>query len=64
MPPDCTGLFGDVVCPSAPAVGFIEELYNEQITGGCQASPLLYCPDGTSTRGQMAVFITKTFSLQ
>jgi hypothetical protein len=64
VPPDCTGLFGDVVCPSAPAVGFIEELYNEQITGGCQASPLLYCPDGTSTRGQMAVFITKTFSLQ
>ena len=63
-PPDCTGLFGDVLCPSAPAVNFIEELYNEHVTGGCQASPLLYCPDGTSTRGQMAVFITKTFSLQ
>ncbi len=64
VPPDCTGLFGDVACPGAPAVNFIEGLYNEQITGGCQAMPLLYCPDGTSTRGQMAVFITKTFSLQ
>ena len=64
VPPDCTGLFGDVLCPTAPAVNFIEELYNQQITGGCQASPLLYCPDGTSTRGQMAVFIVKTFGLQ
>ncbi len=63
-PPDCAGLFDDVPCPGAPAVGFIEELYNEAITGGCQASPLLYCPDGTSTRGQMAVFVVKTFSLQ
>ena len=64
VPPACAGLFGDVPCPSAPAVNFIEQLYNEQITGGCQASPLLYCPDGTSTRGQMAVFIVKTFGLQ
>jgi hypothetical protein len=64
VPPDCTGLFGDVLCPSAPAVNFIEELYNQQVTGGCQASPLLYCPDGTSTRGQMAVFVVKTFGLQ
>ncbi len=64
VPPTCAGIFGDVACPSAPAVNFIEELYNEQVTGGCQAGPLLYCPDGSSTRGQMAVFITKTFSLQ
>ena len=33
------------------------------ITGGCQASPLLYCPDNPSTRGQMAVFLVKTFGL-
>jgi len=63
-PPDCTGVFDDVPCPSAPAVTFIEELATEQITGGCSISPPLYCPDGTSTRGQMAVFITKTFQLQ
>jgi hypothetical protein len=63
-PPACTGIFGDVACPTAPAVDFIEELYNESITGGCQAAPLLYCPGNSNTRGQMAVFITKTFSLQ
>lgn len=27
-------------------------------------SPPLYCPDNSSTRGQMAVFIVKTFNLQ
>ncbi len=63
-PPACAGIFGDVSCPSAPAVDFIEELYNEGITGGCQAMPLLYCPANSNTRGQMAVFIVKTFSLQ
>jgi hypothetical protein len=64
VPPSCTGVFDDVPCPGAPAVDFIERLAAENITGGCSASPPLYCPDGTSTRGQMAVFITKTFNLQ
>ncbi len=64
VPPPCAGVFDDVACPGAAAVDFIEQLAAEQITGGCQAMPPLYCPDGTSTRGQMAVFITKTFALQ
>ena len=64
VPPPCTGVFDDVLCPTAPAVDFIEQLFDENITGGCSVSPPLYCPDGTSTRGQMAVFITKTFNLQ
>ncbi len=64
VPPACAGVFDDVACPGAAAVDFIERLSVEGITGGCQASPPLYCPDGTSTRGQMAVFITKTFGLQ
>ena len=64
VPPACTGVFDDVPCPGAPAVDFIEQLATEQITGGCSISPPMYCPDGTSTRGQMAVFITKTFHLQ
>jgi hypothetical protein len=63
-PPACTGVFDDAPCPGAPAVDFIEQLAAEQITGGCSISPPMYCPDGTSTRGQMAVFITKTFGLQ
>ena len=62
VPPVCTGIFGDVACPSQFA-NWIEALYGEGITGGCQASPLLYCPDNPNTRGQMAVFLTKTFHL-
>ena len=64
LPPACTGVFDDVACPGAPAVDFIEQLAAEQITGGCSTMPPLYCPDNSSTRGQMAVFITKTFNLQ
>lgn len=59
-PPACTGVFGDVPCPSAFA-DWIEQLYAEAITGGCQASPLLYCPASPGNRGQMAVFLVKTF---
>ena len=63
-PPDCTGVFDDVPC--TPGTGFsdwIEELYDRQITGGCSASPVLYCPDRPSNRGETAVFLVKTFSL-
>jgi uncharacterized repeat protein (TIGR03803 family) len=61
-PAACAGIFGDVACPS-PFADWIEQLYADGITGGCQASPLLYCPASPSTRGQMAVFLVKTFSL-
>ena len=63
-PPDCTGVFQDVPC--TPGVGFpdwIEDLYNRQITGGCSAKPLDYCPTNPNNRGQMAVFLVKTFGL-
>ena len=63
VPPACTGIFGDVQCPS-PFADWIEELYAEAITGGCQTNPLLYCPDAAVSRGQMAVFLVKTFNLQ
>ncbi len=36
------------------------KLYNSGITGGCATSPLLlYCPNGSVTRAQMAVFLLK-----
>jgi hypothetical protein len=41
----------------------VEQLYTEGITGGCQVSPLLYCPTSAVNRGQMATFLSKTFSL-
>ncbi len=56
-PPPCTGIFQDVVCESTPNADWIEALYNEGITAGCNADPLLYCPDDPVTRAQMAVFL-------
>jgi hypothetical protein len=61
-PPTAIGIFGDVPVGSFGA-DWIEDLYNRGITGGCQASPLLYCPNDSNTRGQMAVFLVKTFGL-
>ncbi len=63
VPPGCTGVFDDVACPSQFA-DWIEDLSARAITGGCSVSPPQYCPQDNNTRGQMAVFITKTFGLQ
>jgi IPT/TIG domain-containing protein/S-layer family protein len=60
-PPDCTGVYPDVPCPSLFA-DWIEQLAAEGITGGCGNGN--YCPQNPNTRGQMAVFIDKTFGLQ
>jgi hypothetical protein len=43
---------------------FIEALKASGITGGCQTSPPLYCPNDPLTRGQMAVFLAKALGLQ
>ncbi len=60
-PPPCTGVFPDVPCPGH-FTDWIEQLGEEQITGGCGGGN--YCPGNPNTRGQMAVFIVKTFELQ
>jgi hypothetical protein len=60
-PPACTGVFPDVPCPSLFA-DWIEQLADEAITGGCGNGN--YCPQNPNTRGQMAVFLTKTFHLE
>jgi hypothetical protein len=61
VPPACAGIFTDVACPSTFA-DWIERLAGENVTGGCGGTN--YCPQNPNTRGQMAVFITKTFNLQ
>ncbi len=58
VPPACTGIFNDVPCPSQYA-NWIEQLFNEGITGGCGNDD--YCPDASVLRGQMAVFLVKLF---
>ncbi len=62
VPPTCTGVFDDVACPG-PYADWIEQLHAEQVTGGCQVSPPLYCPASPVNRGQMATFLVKTFGL-
>jgi hypothetical protein len=52
------------VFQDVPANGFaaawIEKLAADGVTGGCQASPPLYCPHNPSTRAQMAVFLLRS----
>jgi hypothetical protein len=63
-PPPATGaVFADVHLGDF-AVDWIEDLYGRQVTGGCDPGPpLRYCPNNPNTRGEMAVFVTKTFDL-
>jgi CSLREA domain-containing protein len=50
--------FSDVV-NTYWAWNFIERLYAAGITGGCGSNPLIYCPEATVTRAQMAVFLER-----
>ena len=61
-PPACTGtVFADVPCQGGIFDAWIEDLAARGITGGCGNGN--YCPASANTRGQMAVFLVKTFSL-
>jgi hypothetical protein len=62
VPPAASTVFADVANGN-PFEPWIMELYNMGITGGCGTSPLRYCPSDPNTRGQMAVFLVKTFDL-
>ena len=66
VPPDCTGYFTDVTCPPTvinPFGNWIEQLYNDDITVGCDSPGdpgyPKYCPDDAVPNQQMAVFIVK-----
>jgi hypothetical protein len=62
MPAPASGsLFSDVSAGSF-AAAWIEQLAREEITGGCGGGR--FCPSASTTRGQMAVFLTKTFGLE
>jgi hypothetical protein len=60
VPPACTGVFGDVPCPGL-FTDWIEDLAARGIAAGCGGGN--FCPTNPNTRGQMAVFLTKTFGL-
>jgi hypothetical protein len=63
-PPAASGMFDDIPVSGPNANGlaeWVEQLAREGITGGC--GPSMYCPTGPVTRGQMAVFLVRTFNL-
>ena len=62
VPPACTGMvFNDVPCTGGLFDPWIEDLAARGITSGCGGGA--YCPGAAVTRAQIAVFLTKTFSL-
>jgi parallel beta-helix repeat protein len=65
-PSPATGLIFSDVHIGDFAADWIEDLYSRNVTGGCQGpgQPAQYCPNSPNTREQMAVFVTRTFSLQ
>ena len=46
-----------------PYAGFVETLYDEDITVGCLLDPLRFCPERPTSRGQMAAFVTRAYDL-
>ncbi len=60
-PPACgTPVFSDVPA-SSPYCPWVEELARRGVVAGCGAGN--YCPSNPVTRGQMGVFLTRTFGL-
>ena len=60
--PEPIGIFEDVLVDHWAAVE-IEQLYRDGITKGCGSSPLHFCPDSSTTRAEIAVFLVRTFDL-
>ncbi len=61
-PAPATASFNDVPV-THPLFQYVEALKTSGITGGCSASPPLFCPSSPVTRGQMAVFLSKALGL-
>jgi fibronectin type 3 domain-containing protein len=57
-PPGNGALFADVPI-TYWAVNWIEQLYTDGITVGCDTSPLRYCPDQSVTRAEMSAFLLR-----
>ena len=57
-----TPTFSDVPI-SNPAFASIEALYREGITGGCQQSPLMYCPQSVILRSELAIMWVRAMKI-
>ena len=59
-PQESSGLFADV-SKEHWAADWIEKLYQDGITQGCDGSSSNYCPEGAVTRAEIAVFLVRAF---
>jgi len=58
-----TPSFADVPA-TASIYGYVEAVYQRGVTAGCTSAPVRnYCPTSPVTRGQMAVFLCRTFGI-
>jgi glucose/arabinose dehydrogenase len=62
-PPAASGMVFADVPTSQFAADWIERLYAEGVTTGCDTNPLRYCPADPVIRDQMAAFLTRAFNL-
>ena len=49
---------------SYPEHGFIEQMVELEITGGCSQEPAKFCPDSPIPRSHMAAFLVRAFDLE
>jgi RHS repeat-associated protein len=61
VPPACAGRFQDVACGGIYSVyaPYIEQLYNDGVTVGCNASPLQFCPGQSIGEWETLVWMAK-----
>jgi len=57
-PPPATPSFTDVA-PAFWGYGWIESLWTDGYTAGCNLTPLMYCPGSTHTRAEGSVFFLR-----
>ena len=57
-PTTAVGVFSDVPIDYW-AADWIEQLYQDGVTKGCKEDPLMYCPDQSITRAEMAIFLLR-----
>jgi hypothetical protein len=58
-PPAATGIFADVAI-SGGLASWVEQLFVERITTGCDTNPARYCPEQPVSRAEMAVFLLRS----
>ena len=54
------GLFADID-PDGDLAPYAEAAYEGRVIDACSSSPLLFCPEDTATRGELATMVARTF---